>query len=211
MKTGKFLAMAIVLYAISFISCSNLNAKSNHMSFMGITLDGTREECLRTIESNFKDDSLFGNLELNLDSINHKSFICSQNGIGADYANIWVEFFFFVEPYNNQIVGLQGWSLMEPRMYNVLRISLVESLGAPVYDQNSLTPELMYELDIHEACVYNDLETERHEIWKTDVGYIILQRDPSQLSEDICHVELDIIDKANFDKYVDAQLTEQNE
>ena len=99
---------------------------------------------------------------------------------------------------------------MEPRMYNVLRISLVESLGAPVYDQNSLTPELMYELDIHEACVYNDLETERHEIWKTDVGYIILQRDPSQLSEDICHVELDIIDKANFDKYVDAQLAEQN-
>lgn len=212
MKTTNLLMMAIVSCAICFMSCSNLNvkSKSQHMSFMGITIDGTRQDCLSSIKSNFMNDHVFGNLELTLDSTTHKSFICSQNGLGSDYSNIWFEFFFFVEPYNDQIVGLQGWSLMESRIYNILRISMIESLGVPIYDQKSLTPELMYELDIHEALVYNDLETERHEIWKTDEGYIILQCNPSQLSEDICHVELDIIDKANFDKYVDSQLAEQN-
>ena len=206
--------IAILLTAVlTMWSCANSTKTGEqpterHMSFMGMHIDGTLSDFLNQVNPGFKSDSLFGNLELRIDSITSKSFICSQGGKGISENNIWFEFFFFAEP-NGKIVGLQGWSIMSQQMYEVLRVSLIESLGSPLYDKNSLTPELMYELDVHEAMVYNDLESNYFEIWKLQDGYVILQSTPAKNSKNY-DIELDIVDKVNFDRYIDDQLANQN-
>ena len=205
MKKLYFILLMIPLLS----SCSKYSTPiQHHMSFMGTEIAGTQPKFLCHIKSGFRTDSIFDNLELQLDSVSDKSFICSQNGNGNYESNIWFEFFFFTEPYCNEVVGLQGWSIINQQVYDVLRICLIENLGVPSYNKKSLTPSIMYELDIHEALVYNDLESEYFEIWKTELGYIILQYDLTD-ENNIYHVELDIIDKNNFNKYIDKQIEQQ--
>lgn len=210
----KRISILLTFAVLCFCACTNSTKQQEepaerHMSFLGLSIDGTQSDFLKKVSPGFKSDSLFGNLDLRVDSISPKSFLCSQQGAGISASNIWFEFFFFAEPSKGQIVGLQGWSIMSPQMYDILRISLIESMGSPIYNKDKLTPELMEELDIHEAMVYNDLESKYFEIWKPKDGYVILQYSPAANGENY-DIELDIVDKVNFDKYIDDQLANQN-
>jgi len=209
----KRVPILLAFAVIGFCACTNSTKQQEtpverHMSFLGLSIDGTQSEFLKKVSPGFKSDSLFGNLDLRIDSISPKSFLCSQHGAGISASNIWFEFFFFAEP-SGRIVGLQGWSIMSSEMYEILRVSLIESLGSPLYNKNTLTPELMHKLDIHEAMVYNDLESKYFEIWKLQDGYVILQSTPAENRENY-DIELDIVDKVNFDRYIDDQLANQN-
>lgn len=207
----KRISIIFTIIALAFCACTHKQAESrtSHMYFMGMSIDGSQQDFLSGLATNFQEDDLWDNLELRVDSVSQKSFICSQQGMGAYESNIWFEFFFFTEPYNNDIVGLQGLSIITPQTYDVLRICLIEKFGSPVYNKQTLTPELMGELDVHESMVYNDLECDDFEVWKTEDGYIILQRSPSTTNENLYCIEMDVVDKVNFDQYIDAQLAEQ--
>lgn len=202
----KFAIIFIIICALS--SCiKEKRLVQQHMSFMGIEITGSQPEFLCNVTKGLQPDSIFDNLELQLDSVSYKSFIFSQNQ--NYFSGIWFEFFFFIEPYNNEVVGLRGWSIMSSQCYEVLRICLIEKLGIPIYNKTTLIQSILEELDIHEALVYNDLESEYFEVWKTELGYVILQYDLTD-EKNVYHIELDIIDKANFNKYIDTQIGQQN-
>ena len=206
------LSLTMAVYGCS--SPKKENADTSHALFMGVRIEGSKSDFLEKIRTGFQMEGKFANLELQLDSISHKSFLCSSQGLIGYPNNIWFEFFLLTEPFHDCVVGLEGLSVLNSQQYEILRICLNESFGAPIYNKTTLTPEILSELNIYEALVYKDLEGKFFEIWKDDMTYVTLQYDLS--SENIektneYFVLMNIVDKTNFDKYVDSQLAEQND
>lgn len=215
--------ISIILLALMsiFFSCSNGNVKDNidegcdstinHMSFMGVDLDGKKSAFLKSIQKSEFNDSLFGCLDLKLDDISNESFTCSYRGYGKSKDYAWFEFTPDIEPYNNNVVYLHGQSILNFNAFKIVKISLIESLGNPKFDKHSLTEEVMEKLDIHEAMVYKDIEAHEFFVWERPHGYVILQYSRNAEVAPALHVELGVVDKANFNLYIDKQLEEQNE
>ena len=207
----------LFLFIVSFvtISCTNAPQKQHddnpavsHMKFMGVEIDGKERSFLKKISQATFADSIFDCLELEFDYVETESFVCSYHGKKQSYDYAWFEFFPYTDPYTENVVYLHGRSILNYNAFDIIRISLFESMGTPKFNKRTLTDEIYEQLDDYEALVYKDLSGDDFYIWQLSLGYVILLYSKDADIAPAIYVELYIVDKTNFNMYIDNQKDE---
>lgn len=207
--------LLLFIVALLIGSCTHAPQKRHndetaisHITFMGVEIDGKEKSFLRKISQTTFTDSIFDCLELEFDYVDTESFVCSYHGKKKNYDYAWFEFFLNTDPYTENIVCLRGRSILNYNAFDIIMISLFESIGTPKFDKRTLTDEVYERLDDYEALVYKNISGDDFYIWQLSLGYVILLYSKDADIAPAIYAELYIVDKANFNMYIDNQKEE---